>query len=182
VFVPLPSKAWLMGLAVFFVQFALGLLIIADQLNDPISETTMNIPPRIDAVVRTGQFMAVVLALFSQTDITITLYNLFQLWYGSKSQWNKVIGEEHDTSFNLWLGRIFVPNVLKISQGITILIASIIIILQSDDIVELLKDFTALFVISSVDDIFFILSDHGYFGVDLSNKSDKTQSTRNQRG
>jgi len=172
VFVPLPSKSWLMGFAVFSVQLALGVLIIADQVEDDFA-ATMNIPPRNDPVVRIGQFMAVVLALFSQTDITITLYNLFQLWYGSKSQWNKVIGEEHDTSFNLWLGRIFVPNVLKISQGVIILIASIIIILQSSDIVELLKDFTALFVISSVDDIFFILSDHGYFGVDLSKKSDR---------
>ena len=176
VFVPLPSKSWIMGLAVFSVQFVLGVLIIADQLNDPISETTMSIPPRIDSVVRTGQLMTVVLALFSQTDVTITLYNLLLLWYGSKSQWSKVIGQEHDTSFKLWLGRIFIPNVLKISQGITILLASIIIILQSSDIVDLLKDFTALFVISSVDDMFFIMADHGYFGGDLSEKSNRLKA------
>ena len=176
VFVPFPSKSWIMGFAVFSVQFALGVLIILDQLNDPTFKTTMNIPPRIDPVVRTGQFMTVLLALFSQTDVTITLYNLFQLWYGSKSQWNKVIGEEHDTSFKLWLGRVFVPNVLKISQGITILIASCIIILQSDNIVDLLKDCTALFVISSVDDIIFIMVDHGYYGVDLSNQADRLKN------
>jgi len=136
----------------------------------------MNIPHRTDLVVQFGQFLTVLLAIFSQTDVTITLYNLFLLWYGSKSQWNKVIGEEHDTSFKLWLGHIFVPKVLKISQGIAILGASIIINLQSKNIVDLLKDFTALFVISSVDDMFFTMVDLGYFGEDLSKESDRLKA------
>lgn len=44
---------------------------------------------------------------------------------------------------------------------------SFIVILQSTDVIELLKDFTALFVISSIDDIIFSISRRGFFGTRL---------------
>lgn len=39
-----------------------------------------------------------------------------------------------------------------------------VVIVQSQDVVELLKDFTALFIISYVDNVLFIIAKRGYFG------------------
>ena len=53
-----------------------------------------------------------------------------------------------------------------------------LVIVQSDDLVDLLKDFTALFVISSVDDVFFIMASHGFLGRELSRAADATSITK----
>ena len=42
-----------------------------------------------------------------------------------------------------------------------------VVILQSTEVIELLKDFTALYVISSIDDIIFSVARRGFFGAKL---------------
>jgi len=175
VLVPYPTKPWIIGLSVFLIQASLGSLIILDQLNTSF-DTDMSIPIRISTVVQVGQFMTLILALFTQTDILIPFRTILLLWYREGNKWNNIIGEEDDSSFLLWFGRVLIPNVLKIIQGTLILITTFIIIVQSDHIVGLLKDFTALFVISSVDDLFFIMADYGYLGDTLSKRADDAKS------
>ena len=171
-----PNISWITGLSTFIIQFGLGLLII-DQSNKAEFGTDFNIPVRVDFVVIIGQFMSVIVALMIQTDILVSFRVIALLWYkkGDNAKWKKVIGEQND-SFSLWCYRIFLPNILKILQGIVILITSFIIIIQSSDIVILLKDFTALFVISSVDNIIFMVADNGYLGVELSDKANEVKS------
>lgn len=48
---------------------------------------------------------------------------------------------------------------------------SVIVILQSTEVIDLLKDFTALYVISSIDDIIFSIIRRGFFGTSLLEKA-----------
>lgn len=94
---------------------------------------------------------------------------------GGHAKWNKVIGEQND-GFSLWFYRIFLPNIFKMLQGIVILITSFIIIIQSSNIVDLLKESTALFVISSVDNGIYMVADNGYLGAELSFKASEVKT------
>lgn len=60
---------------------------------------------------------------------------------------------------------------MKCLQSIVILFASFIIIVQSETIIDLLKDFTALLMISEGDNIMFNLALLGFMGGDLSIKA-----------
>ena len=49
--------------------------------------------------------------------------------------------------------RVLFPNVLRLIGGPLVLVISFAIIVQSDSIIDLLKDFTALILISEIDNI-----------------------------
>ena len=161
------SSTWFLGLFTFGIQFSLGLLILLNQWHNPKHKSDWDIPVRTDLVVIIGQFMSVIVALMTQIDILTTVRDVILLWYGKgeEAYWNKLIGEENNQSLQLWLYRILFPNVLKMLQGLMILITNFFIIIQSKDIVDLLKGFTALFVTSSEDNLIFMVSDYGYLGI-----------------
>ena len=50
-----------------------------------------------------------------------------------------------------------------------------IVIVQSTDVIELLKDFTSLYVISSIDNITFSVARRGFFGTNLKVKAARTE-------
>ena len=171
IIVPRPSKSWLLGLTVFTTQTALASFTLADQVKTSYGDTFLDIPIYVTPVVRVGQFFTLILAFMSQTDLLVSFRVLLFLRYKRKT-WLELIGiEDNEKTFALWLGRIALPNLLKSVQGFIVLATTYFLILQSDDIVDLLKDFTALFIISSIDDIFFFLADAGYLGFDLSLKT-----------
>ncbi len=70
-----------------------------------------------------------------------------------------------------WTRNILIPNILRFLQGSIVNFISFVIIVQSDNIIDLLKDFTALMILSDTDNIFFGLAARGYFGRELQRKS-----------
>ena len=168
---PCPSKSWLLGFLVFTVQSLLAIFTLIDQLDTSFGDTLMNIPIRITAGVRVGQFLTLILAVMTQTDVLIS-YRVLLFLSPTRNNWQELIKHENnENKYSLWFGRIAIPNLMKGIQGIVVLLTTFIVIIQSDNIVELLKDFTALFVVSSIDDMFFFMADHGYLGPDLSRKT-----------
>ena len=69
----------------------------------------------------------------------------------------------HNPNFH-YVVHILIPNMLLFSKGMIVLFASFVIIVQSDDIIDLLKDFTALYFISELDDMLYFVARIGYLG------------------
>ena len=173
--IPRPSKSWMLGIVVFLFQTSLALLTLLDQIAVDDGDTPLNIPFQVSSVVRIGQFITLILSVMTQSDVLVSYRIVLFLRY-KKRGWRKLIGyEKNERSLSVWLGRIFLPNFMKAFQGLLVLVTTFIVIVQSDNIVDLLKDFTALFVISSIDDMFFFMADHGYLGPSLSKKTDKAK-------
>jgi len=162
------SFPWFLGGVSIFFQITLGVLTIIDQLKSENFSTFLNIPVKSETNIRIAQVMVIVLSSMTQTDLLVGLRNMLLLPYQEKTHWGVLIGKDEKHNFGMWVFRIFLPLLMKISQGGLILFATFLVIIQSDDSVNLLKDFSALFVISSVDDLFFLMADIGYFGQSIS--------------
>eukprot|EP00553_Chaetoceros_curvisetus_P014537 CAMPEP_0204644210 /NCGR_PEP_ID=MMETSP0718-20130828/1305_1 /ASSEMBLY_ACC=CAM_ASM_000674 /TAXON_ID=230516 /ORGANISM="Chaetoceros curvisetus" /LENGTH=403 /DNA_ID=CAMNT_0051665701 /DNA_START=1 /DNA_END=1212 /DNA_ORIENTATION=+ len=187
------SGPWLLGMVTFGVfQIGLGILIIYDQWintreeceeNKGTTEACLpfNIPLRVGTGVIYARYAAVILVLATQTDVLSSIQTMLLLKSTSSEGWDKIIGEEgsgdnRSISGRLWIVRILIPNMLKLIQAIVILFTSFIIIIQSETIVDLLKDFTAVLVISHADNLMFYLAVHGYFGNPLKQKAIEVQA------
>ncbi len=118
-----------------------------------------------------AQYLAVILALATQTDILTSIQTVLLLKNDDHVPWDKVIGEEGNRSRYLWVLRILLPNILKFIQASVVLFASFVIIIQSERIIDLLKDITAVLIVSQADNILFSIADMGYLGADLAQKT-----------
>ena len=172
------SLTWLMGIVVFSIQIILGVLLVLDQVNRSFFGTTMSIPIKAVTNVRVGQILVLALSVMSQEDILLGYKFILLVPYKDKSRWGKIIGEHENLTFRVWFSRLIVPNLLKMIQGALILFATFVLILQNDKLVNLLKDYSALFVVSSVDDLFFVVADKGFFGTILSRKADEVKEIK----
>jgi len=169
---PLFSKVWVIGFLAFLFQIVLGILTLHDQIvKKSLFGTTFSIPVKTENNIRVAQVLVIILSAMTQTDLLIGLRNIFLLPYQEKDHWSKIIQSRDNKSLSMWICRILLPNFLKMSQGVLILFTTFLVIVQSDDVVDLLKDFSALFVISTIDDLFFLMADLGYFGRSFSEKA-----------
>jgi hypothetical protein len=169
----LGSKSWVLGFFSFCFQMSLGLMIAWDQINESVGSSLFNVPFKVDNVVRVGQFLSLILCLATQSDILSSIQTIVAL--GKGSEWDIVIGEEGNKRVVLYLCRVFTPNLMKLMQGILVMFVSFVIIVQSDNIIDLLKDFTALMVLSETDNILFHLADLGYLGEELQKEAKRAK-------
>ena len=162
------DQAWWLGIMNFITQIALAKLVMFEQTDET---GIMSIPLHPNHVTVTiAQFLIIPLALITQSDVITSLVAMHQLMDPSRRK--KTLSIDSVPSMKEippW--RVLVPNVLKFFEGLAILFASWIIIVQSGNVVDLLKDFTALFAISSIDDVLFILAEDGHLGEDLQKKT-----------
>lgn len=172
------SREWALGiLTAFIFQLYLGVLILTTLFQDYRNACNegcvpYNVPIFAPIEVTLAQGIAIILVLATQTDLLTSLNTLLTLKMKCDYvPWDSLIGEEGNRTWRQWNTRIMFPNVMKFTQGATILFASFVIIVQSRDIIDLLKDFAALLVISHADNIMFILADGGYLGDHLSTRA-----------
>lgn len=71
---------------------------------------------------------------------------------------------------------VFLPNIFSLTQSLLVLMVSFVIIVQSDNIIDLLKDFTSLMFISEINDIVFFVASIGYLGRGLKKDAKRSQS------
>jgi len=176
------SSPWFLGMVTF------GIVIIYDQWintriqceeeNKGTAEACVpfNIPLRVGEGVNFAQISAVILVLATQTDILSSIQTMLLLKNTNDEGWDKVIGgkgsgDNGRRSWPLWIVRIFIPNTLKLVQAVLILFTSFVIIIQSETIAGLLKDFTVVLVISHADNLMFYVAVQGYFGNHLKRKA-----------
>ncbi|GFH51784.1 hypothetical protein CTEN210_08260 [Chaetoceros tenuissimus] len=169
------SPTWLFGLLAFSIQVILGVLIPLDELklqygsatsDSPVNSVSFNVPIRVKSIVSVAQFFSIILAFMTQTDLYESLRCILLLRYSRDSVWFEYL--DIPRSFGVWVVRVFLPNFLKFFQGCLILFTTFVIIVQSANVVDLLKDFTALFIISSADDFFWFAAYQNVVGKELS--------------
>lgn len=72
-----------------------------------------------------------------------------------------------------------VPQHSKNYSGhILVILTSLVVIVQSENIVSLLKDFTALTFVSEIDNLIFFVSKQGYFGSSLKKRSERVEKLK----
>mmetsp|Transcript_847 Transcript_847/g.1267 ORF Transcript_847/g.1267 Transcript_847/m.1267 type:complete len:538 (-) Transcript_847:168-1781(-) len=180
------SREWLLGIVTFiFFQLWLELLILFSLLNEyeincywtQSSCVPFNVPFRVPLEVTLAQGIALILVLATQSDILTSIHAIITLQKNANNvQWDKLIGEEDNRSFCLWIIRILLPNLAKFIQGAIILFLSFVIIVQSENIIDLLKDFTSLLVVSQADNILFHLAAAGFLGEHLAKRTKEVKT------
>ncbi|GFH59482.1 hypothetical protein CTEN210_15958 [Chaetoceros tenuissimus] len=153
---------WILGFLVFATQFGLGTLTIYTQLKTSEKGTFLQIPIHTDIEVTILQVFSIFIEVYSQEDI----FNAIGLLLNSRRIPLERLRagdskEEVRVSFML---HVLLPNIFNFLQGMSVLIASFIVILQGTEFIELMRAVTALFVISSLDDIVFSMARRGFFG------------------
>ncbi len=137
------AKAWNFGLLVFFIQAGLSTMIFVDQmLLVKKTEIPFDAPFLVRPLVSVAQFMALVLSILWQTDILTSVQMLGMLWYGRNGSWPYEEIHAKDGNFLIWMDKVLLPNVLRFIEGVLVLSTSFIIIVKSDDVIDLFKDFT----------------------------------------
>ena len=156
------STSWLLGVISFMVQVIISALVLKTQVDEP----KLGIPFKVKNEVRVGQFFAILIYLLNQQDI-LTPFKYGQVLHYESDWHRKLQTRKRDKTIFLWTCRVFIPCFLLFAQGVLVTITSFILIAQTDDLVELLKDFSALMIISQVDNRFFDLASFGYLGETL---------------
>ncbi|GFH62061.1 hypothetical protein CTEN210_18537 [Chaetoceros tenuissimus] len=97
-----------------------------------------------------------------------------------KDEWHRVGPTLSSTSLPIskmfMLRAVYFPNILRFLQGIVVIVMLMILIIQNNDFIELLMNFSALFIIAQIDDIVFTLVRRGYFfGYQISEVASKIE-------
>jgi len=163
------SKAWVLGLTNVAFQITLGIMILIDQIGAGNSSSDFNIPFTVKNEVRVGQFLTILLCLVTQRDVLTSIQTFIIL--NKDSDWDKIIGEEGNKNPLLRFQRVIFPNLLKLLEGLLVMFTTMIIVMQGNNIIELIKGLTALMIISRTDNILFMLADYGFLGQDLQGKT-----------
>jgi len=167
---------WVYGCFAYVLQITLGILVIMDQMTNEFGETDMGIPIKDTAPLRIAKALAIVLSIFTQTDFLMSLKIIMLFWKGKT--WKELLSDGNENpndngnikNYHWWI-YVLLPHVLKGAQGLLILVTGFILIIQSENIVDLLKDYSALFVISETHKLLFNFADRGYVGSILSQKA-----------
>mmetsp|Transcript_7796 Transcript_7796/g.11548 ORF Transcript_7796/g.11548 Transcript_7796/m.11548 type:complete len:1061 (+) Transcript_7796:217-3399(+) len=165
------SKSWFLSGFSFSFQITLGTMILIDQLDGSKNNNRLDVPFKVTPVVYVGQVLSMILCLSTQTDVLTSIRSLILM--GEGSNWDIAVGEAGKRTKLNWFIHIAFPNIIKFLEGILVMVVSWMIIVQSDNIIDLLKDFTALMFISEIDNILFQLAAYGYLGDALRKETEK---------
>lgn len=162
------SKQWIFGVIVFTLQATLLTMVISEQYSSSKGSTPFDVPYKVPPIVHVGQFLAIILSLATQTDLVISIVTFIMLWFHRRVHWTQLTKVPEDSGVKVWLSRVAFPTGCEFIEGLLVLIATFVIVIQSESIIELFKDFAAMQLISELDNMSFWLALHGYLGRDLA--------------
>jgi len=175
------NKAWWYGLAVWLLQITFCTLIFIEITTS--TGTPFGVPFMVDETFRVTQFIAMFLSVSMSTDVIVPIKDMTILWITQRESWVHVISFQTDGNVFLptskdWVFRVVFPNFLKFTEGSLVLVLSFIIIIQSDNIVDLFIDLTVMQIISDLDNVAFWLADQSYIGTNLKRCAVKAKRLR----
>ena len=164
--------AWMFLFCLFLVQVCLLIGILSQLVFDRDFKTegisrALGVPIANHLFVTIGQLLAIIFALFSQRDLLEGVNVFIALW--SRENWQQLnvlpdgkMLRWYDLVF--WYEKVFTSYMMKLSVSFLTLFTAMVLILQSTDLIDLLKDFTALFIVASLDNFVYSSIGDGYFG------------------
>mmetsp|Transcript_18568 Transcript_18568/g.28189 ORF Transcript_18568/g.28189 Transcript_18568/m.28189 type:complete len:357 (+) Transcript_18568:50-1120(+) len=163
------SAAWALGIIVFACQIGLCILIVFDTVHNNNELSTFEFPWREDITTYIGQFISLLFVVLAQGDIFSSVRTI--QWLRRNSRWDiLLLGKEENEdppSIWDWILHILIPNVLKFIQGFAVFFVSFFIIMTRSNLLDLIKDFTSLMIVSELDNIAFDFTAYGYLGESL---------------
>lgn len=172
------SKQWVFGFLVFTLQTTLLTMVISEQYTSSRGSTPFDVPYKVPPVVHIGQFLAIILSLATQTDLVISIVTFITLWFQRRTYWTQLLKVSENSSIFIWLSRVAFPVGCEFLEGLLVLIATFVIVIQSNSIIELFKDFAAMQLISELDNMSFWLALHGYLGSDLAHDAKQSRKIK----
>ena len=162
---PVMSRDWILALQAVSFQWVLLSLIFINLVAEQTS--TLNIPYSVPIAVTAGQFLGIFICVGVQTDVLSSIRLVAAMW--AEEDWAEVVGIEDPQSAGkmTFFIRILLPNLMKFISGCLVLAVNFVTIVQSDNIVDLMKDVAALLIISEITEIFFKLAEFGFLGQKL---------------
>ena len=145
------SFAAFVGLLIFCIQISASVLAVSNQFfgtdKAPYQHTPPLIVPRgVDRTVHAGQGIAIFLVTLVQEGLWEATLNL------SNGYGTCMIEQGIDKKW--W----YLSNMLRFTEGLIATTVTYILIVESDDVVALFKDFTAITFVSSFDNIVYALA------------------------
>ncbi len=117
---PVMSLSWLFTIIIYSIQVALLIMILTEQFSAGRASTPFGMPFRVDASVRIGQIIGVLVTISLSRDIFLPIKELQTLWFTHKQEWLQVTGpiEGGKSLFGTWLIRIMIPNILQVNNSL----------------------------------------------------------------
>ncbi len=174
---PVLSRYWALGLISVMFQWSILILILRDFIMKK-SETSsvLDIPYSVPYEVTVGQFLGIFICVGVQTDVLSSIRIMFAMRNSEETNWDEVIRiDKEKRTHKTWLIQIFVPNIIKFMSGLLVLTVNFITIVQSGNIVDLMKDIAALLIISEISEIFFTLASFGFLGEKVEDATELVQ-------
>lgn len=142
--------------------------MLIKQCESSIDSVPFDAPFRVSVPSRIVQIMAIYITITTAKDIVIPTKDMSALWITNRCEWCKIVKVPiEETSFQMWVLYILIPNILQFLEGALVVTIQFILIIQSDDMIELFKDFAVVQIVSELDNAAFCLADHGYLGSQL---------------
>eukprot|EP00554_Chaetoceros_debilis_P007097 CAMPEP_0194077014 /NCGR_PEP_ID=MMETSP0149-20130528/3707_1 /TAXON_ID=122233 /ORGANISM="Chaetoceros debilis, Strain MM31A-1" /LENGTH=684 /DNA_ID=CAMNT_0038757907 /DNA_START=64 /DNA_END=2118 /DNA_ORIENTATION=- len=175
---PYFSPSFVYAMLVFGVQMTILVLALINLLKDPDTDgNTLNIPPYIPGEVFFAQFFAILISLFVSDDVVASL-DVFLVNYDKDIQ-----GKLPGATFVKWI----LSNLFRFLEGMLGILVAFVFIVQSEDVLYLFLDFSAVQFVSELDNVGYYIADKGYIsfsGVEElteSMKDVKMRQVNNQR-
>lgn len=176
---PVFSRDWALGMSAVTFQWMILALILYDQVVKQSSgSSTLNIPYAVERSVTFGQFLGIVICVGVQSDVLSSIQLLIAMRPRDESDWHEIIGVgEEGRNMKTWFIRVFLVNMLKFTSGILVLSVNFVTIVQSENIVDLMKDVAALLIVSELGQIFYTLAEYGFLGNKLDDSTYRVSRT-----
>ncbi|CAJ1966820.1 unnamed protein product [Cylindrotheca closterium] len=160
---PFASFSMVLGSMVVCLQFSLFLLFLADLLD------TQSLPPDVGILVRCTQFICVLVCFLAQTDIRNSLRALLYC---------EATGVLRKRFVGFSMGKFFLSNLVMLVQGLLSITVVTALIVYSDNVFDLLLNFTAVIFVSELDELTFQMAVLGYAGSPTEKLAKRIQRTQ----
>lgn len=156
------TQVWLLGLAVFALQATLTVMILISQIaRMEDNKHFLDVPYAVSLSTRIGQVAGMIIILFYQEDYWVSS-TLLTIRFTKRSNFPEEVS-------------VLFPNIIRFIQSLGVILASTILILQSDNIIDLVKDYTAILFISEIDNFVFNLAQQGYLRSDFKKSTEEAK-------
>ena len=164
---------WL-GLIVFLLQATLiGMILVTQWDQYQQSNHFLDVPFDVSLSTRIGQFAGMFILIFYQNDYWVSS-SLFEISLTTEGGLEIVAEDNLGSRRNVTKLSKWSTNatcLLRLLLSVLVILSSTVLLIQSNNIIDLVKDYTAIFFVSEIDEVVFKLTHEGYLGMKLQEKA-----------